>query len=224
MLVQIDPAVNLLVGPVVIGTALITGCTITKTDPDLQNDKKEIELSTQMKLGSDLDDNPFIHAWRCAYKKFGVDPSREEPSAEALIMRLLKGKGFPTINTAVDSYNLISTKHTIPMGAYDADKLEGDIQLRFSRAGERFIPLGESETALTQGIIVYADAKKILTRDFNNRDSDLTKITLTTKNILLTVDGIPPFTKEDVLQATKEAAELIARTCHGKIESLELFS
>jgi DNA/RNA-binding domain of Phe-tRNA-synthetase-like protein len=224
MLVKIDPAVNLLVGPVAIGTALITGCVITRTNPDLEQLKKQTELSIKMRFGTHLEQNPFIQAWRRAYKKFGVDPLEEKPSAEALITRLLKGKGFPTINTAVDSYNLVSVKHVIPMGAYDADQLEGDIELRLSKQGERFIPLCESEQALKEGIIVYADSKKVLTRDFNNRDSDLTKITLGTKNILLTVDGLPEFGRESVLTATTEAAELIARTCQGKIESLQVFS
>ena len=76
------------------------------------------------------------------YRSFGTKPSDYRPSAEALVRRTLKTGKLPVINTAVDLYNIVSVKHIIPMGGFDADKVEGDIYLRVSEGMEIFTPRG----------------------------------------------------------------------------------
>src|SRR5216683_2186569 len=50
-------------------------------------------------------DSPQILATRAAYKALGKDPARYRGSAEALLRRMIAGKGLPRINAVVDIIN-----------------------------------------------------------------------------------------------------------------------
>ncbi|MGZ7084613.1 MAG: B3/B4 domain-containing protein, partial [Candidatus Angelobacter sp.] len=65
---------------------------------------------------------PQIAAMRSAYKALGKDPSRYRGSAEALLRRVLSGKGLYQINSIVDINNLVSLESLNPAGTYDLEK------------------------------------------------------------------------------------------------------
>ena len=69
--------------------------------------------------GKELTKEPKIADWREAYKAFGYKPASYRCSAEALLRRVIGGKGFPNINPVVNLYNLISVKYSLPAGADD---------------------------------------------------------------------------------------------------------
>jgi DNA/RNA-binding domain of Phe-tRNA-synthetase-like protein len=61
---------------------------------------------------------------RRLYHACGIDPSKVRPSSEALVRRILLGKGLYRVNTAVDAANLASMLFLRSVGLYDADKIE----------------------------------------------------------------------------------------------------
>src|SRR3712207_5493189 len=63
-----------------------------------------------------------IAATRRIYRACGKDPSRYRPSGEALIRRILQGKGLYKVDTLVDLINLASIVYGYSLGAFDADK------------------------------------------------------------------------------------------------------
>ncbi len=75
---------------------------------------------------------------RRLYRAFGIDPTSTRPSSEALLRRILQGKPFPSINAAVDICNLCSTTFLLPIGLYDAAKIEGKVTLRQGEPGESY--------------------------------------------------------------------------------------
>jgi DNA/RNA-binding domain of Phe-tRNA-synthetase-like protein len=75
---------------------------------------------------------------RRLYRAFGIDPTTTRPSSEALLRRILQGKPFPAVNTAVDVCNLCSTTFLLPIGLYDAAKLRGTVTLRRGTPGESY--------------------------------------------------------------------------------------
>jgi DNA/RNA-binding domain of Phe-tRNA-synthetase-like protein len=151
------------------------------------------------------------------YRSFGTKPSDYRPSAEALIRRALKTGKLPVINTAVDLYNVVSVKHIIPMGGFDADKVEGDIYLRVSQGGEAFTPLGASKHEETYpGEVVYADDARVLTRRWNYRDADETKITDETRNLVMFIDASPEIMLDKVETALDELQLRLEKACGGK--------
>ena len=70
-----------------------------------------------------------IKTSREAYKILGKEPSRYRVSSEALIRRILQGKGLYKINNVVDTNNLISIETGYSVGSYDLENLQGSIKL-----------------------------------------------------------------------------------------------
>lgn len=186
--------------------------------PGLYRLQKEAITETQARIGDQpAVRHPHIASWREIYRSFGTKPSDYRPSAEALVRRTIKTGKLPVINTAVDLYNVVSVKHIIPMGGFDTDKVEGDIYLRVSDGGEAFTPLGASKQEETySGEVVYADDAHILTRRWNFRDADETKITSETRNLVMFIDASPEIKLDSVESALDELLHLLEDACGGK--------
>lgn len=164
-----------------------------------------------------LAQHPRIRAWREAYSQFGARPKKYRSSVESLYRMTLKDIDLRSINGIVDIYNYISLKYMIPAGGDDLDKVEGDIRLGLARGVEPFTPLNSKmvETA-KPGEVVYRDDNDILCRRWNWRECDKTKMTEVTRNVLLVVEGLPPFTREHVRNITGELQELVQKFCGGE--------
>ncbi len=160
--------------------------------------------------------HPHIASWRDLYRSFGTKPGNYRPSAEALVRRVIKTGKLPRINTAVDLYNVVSVKHIIPMGGFDLEQVDGGIYLRKSPGGEQFLPLGASQNEETyEGEVVYADNSRILTRRWNYRDAEETKITENSENIVLFIDASAQIPREKVVVALDELEQLLSKACGG---------
>lgn len=85
-------------------------------------EKRSASLTTE-----DISKIPTVAAARKAYKLLGKDPSRYRPSAEALLRRIVSGKGLYAVNNVVNLINLISFKSGFSIGGYDPDSIQGDI-------------------------------------------------------------------------------------------------
>src|SRR5271169_2611964 len=77
-----------------------------------------------------------ITSTRTAYKALGKDPARYRGSAEALLRRVIAGKGLPQINAVVDAINLVSVESRLPIGLYDLARVQGEVVFRAGRSGE----------------------------------------------------------------------------------------
>lgn len=204
-----------------IGVLIGSGATIKPFDTKLQTVKAEALKSVIEKLGgAPATRHPFISSWRELYRSFGTKAADYRPSAEALIRRAVKDGGLPTINTAVDAYNAVSLKHLVPMGGFDLDRVVGDISLRYSEGGEKFTPLGPAAAEETYlGEVVYADDDRVLTRRWNYRDCEETKITVDTVNVVMFVDGSPLIPRRVVEEALGDLEELLKILCGGEYRS-----
>jgi DNA/RNA-binding domain of Phe-tRNA-synthetase-like protein len=203
---------------VYIGVLVAKDLEIKHIDKGLEKIKADAILAMKDKIGSKTTtQHPFIASWRKMYRSFGTKPGDYRPSAEALVRRTLKTGCLPTINTAVDAYNAVSLRHLIPMGGFDCYRIVGDIRLRFSSGGEEFTPLGSDKTELTYtGEIVYADDERVLTRRWNYRDCDETKLTKDTRNAVLFADGSECFSRSAIDDALLDLESLLCDVCGGK--------
>lgn len=75
---------------------------------------------------------------RRLYRSCGMDPTRHRPSSEALLRRVLQGRGLYRVNNLVDACNLASLTFLLPVGMYDLDRVRGDVTLRLGRDGEEY--------------------------------------------------------------------------------------
>lgn len=151
----------------------LVGIVVKKSGSEFEEFEKEKfeELRKNYTLEA-LKENHLIRCYRDFYWGIGIDPTKQRPSAEALLRRVLAGKDLPLINNVVDSYNLASILTLIPMGAYDAAKIKGELRIRYSKE-ESFAGIG-GVSYKTSNEIVIADEEKLLCI-YPYRDSELTK-------------------------------------------------
>lgn len=192
----------------------IDGVKIQKKDEELENFKREIMAQVRNEYNLDaLKDHQTFRAYRDFFWRIGIDPTKIRPAAEALIRRILAGKNIPNINTLVDVYNLASIKSRIALATFDAEKLEGDLIMRFAKEGEEFYGIGmENPLVLKGGEIVICDNEKMIAV-YPYRDADNTKVTEKTKNVTIVVCGVPGISKTTLENASKVTLEYIKRFC-----------
>jgi DNA/RNA-binding domain of Phe-tRNA-synthetase-like protein len=125
-------------------------------------------------------ESPKILATRAGYKALGKDPARYRGSAEALLRRILSGKGFPQINSVVDIINLISVESRLPVGLYDLAHVKGDVVFRSGRAGETYKGIGKYDLNL-EGLPVFSDGEGPYGSPTS--DSERTMVTPSTRRV-----------------------------------------
>src|SRR5262249_33986373 len=114
-------------------------------------------------------------------KALGKDPARYRGSAEALLRRVIAGKGLPEINAVVDVINLISVESRLPVGLYDLDKVDGAIVFRAGRAGESYPGIGKFDLNL-ENLPVFADQTG--PHGSPTSDSERTMVTVETRRVI----------------------------------------
>ncbi|MHA1335642.1 MAG: B3/B4 domain-containing protein [Promethearchaeota archaeon] len=153
-----------------------------------------------------------IRAYRDFYWHFlKIDPTKQRPSSEALIRRILANKNIPRISNFVDLNNWVSIDTKIPLGAYDFDKLETPLISRFASKGEEFIPIGGKNKILKGNEIIMADSSGLIIHLFPHRDSNITKITQNTKSALVVACGVSNINSELTENSLKKFAEILSQ-------------
>src|SRR5260370_37301248 len=89
-----------------------------------------------------------VETARKVYKALGKDPARYRGSGEALLRRVVAGKGLPQINSVVDVINLVSVESRLPIGLYNLAHVTGEIVFRAGRAGETYKGIGKYDLNL----------------------------------------------------------------------------
>ena len=101
-----------------------------------------------------------------------------------VISKRLQNIGINLIHPIVDLLNYLMIDFGQPMHAYDADKISGDISIRYAKQNESFKALDGIEYQLNSENIVISDSKKIISLAgiIGSQDSAVTK---KTKNIII---------------------------------------
>jgi DNA/RNA-binding domain of Phe-tRNA-synthetase-like protein len=152
---------------------------------------------------------PQIAAMRSAYKALGKDPSRYRGSAEALLRRVLSGKGLYQINSVVDINNLVSLESMNPAGAYDLAKITPPIELRIGGAGESYKGIGKDLINI-ENLPVFADGEGAFGSPTS--DSERAMVRLETRTVMMVVFS---FTGREGLERWMDRAGELLRLHSG---------
>jgi DNA/RNA-binding domain of Phe-tRNA-synthetase-like protein len=133
-------------------------------------------------------ESPVILATRAGYKALGKDPARYRGSAEALLRRLIAGKGLPRVSPVVDVINLVSVESRLPIGLYDLAHVQGAITFRAGRAGESYKGIGKYDLNL-EDLPLFADA--LSPHGSPTSDSERTMVTAATTRVLAILISFP---------------------------------
>lgn len=123
-----------------------------------------------------------ILATRNTYKKLGKDPNRYRPSAEALRRRILRDVELYKINTLVDAINLISLKTGHSIGGFDANLVQGSLELGVGQKDEEFEAIARGFLNI-EGLPVYRDSVGGIGTPTS--DEERTKISTNTNKLLM---------------------------------------
>ena len=201
----------------------IRSVVITRSSPKLERLKQEIarEITSRYTL-ENVKDDPLFRAYRDFFWSVGVDPTKTRPASEALVRRIISGGRLPSINTAVDAYNLASAKSSVPLGAFDADTFDKNLTMRFAADGERFIGIGmEKPLMLRPNQVVLADSEQIIAV-YPYRDSDATKVTSDTRDIHIVACGVPKVERGRVVEGYNLCARYLERYAGGVASEAEI--
>jgi DNA/RNA-binding domain of Phe-tRNA-synthetase-like protein len=193
--------------------------------PDISGRIAEMRVQAMAQLARNgvnaetLETHPHVVGWRQTYEACGVKPKKFRPTHEALARRLLRDGAWPEINPIVDIYLTNQVAHLLPHGGYDLAQISGPIRLRESSGGEAFTPLGGGAEITEPGEVVYDDTVRVLTRRWNWRDADATKITAETRTFLLMLEAADPMiTDAAVEMATTDLVNRYRATHSGQFE------
>lgn len=149
-----------------------------------------------------------IQKARELYRSIGVDPTRNRPSSEALIRRLIKGKKLYRINSLVDTINFCSLNCMLPLGLYDLDNVQGEsVVLRRGEAGDFYEGIGKDRVNLEGRYAMYDSAGPF---GSPTADSSRTRIRRETVRALIVIFapiGVTPEQLEDNTAFTADAVK-----------------
>lgn len=150
-----------------------------------------------------------IRPYREAFEALHINPNKFLSSIEAMLTRVSKGKGLPSINPIVDAGNALCLKYILPMGAHDIAQMDADVEVRFSKATDTFLPFGETQLEhMPAGELVYAVGARIRTRRWIWRQSEIGKIGPASSDIFFPIDGFLAGNRQAVMDAREELAAL----------------
>ena len=174
--------------PEFVGACITANISNTQYSADLWSEIGALGAEYRATLTTEsLKDMTSIQATRRIYKLCGKDPSRYRPSGEALVRRVLQGKGLYQVDTLVDLINLASMKYGYSIGAFDADKFSGDtLTLGIGKEGEPYEGIGRGMINIA-GLPVYRDAVGGVGTPTS--DHERTKVSLSTTRLLVLVNG-----------------------------------
>lgn len=166
--------------------------------------KKEIRIDELASL-------PQIKDGREVYKKLGKAPSKYRISSEALIRRVLQGKGVYKINNIVDVNNLISLKSKFSVGSYNTKNLHSPISLMIGEKGEQYKGIGKEYISI-ENLPVLTDS--IGSFGSPTSDSERAMIKNDASEILMCIYSFS--NKTNIYEYLKYAKELLERYANAK--------
>lgn len=172
-------------------------------------DAKSREIKDRLTV-EEIRHNPNIAAAREAYKACGKDPARYRLSAEALLRRVVSGKGLYQINNVVDLLNLVSISTGFSIGGYDEDKIIGDVVLGIGQPAEPYHGLGRGELNI-EGMPVFRDEKGPF--GTSTSDSERTGVSENTQRFLMVIVSYQ--SSEKLEETTQMAIQYLSEFAGG---------
>jgi DNA/RNA-binding domain of Phe-tRNA-synthetase-like protein len=196
----------------------LVALTVRGSDPELESFKLEVQERVRRRTASleEVKDQPIFRAYRDFFWRAGIDPTKVRPAGEALTRRILGGRDLPRVNTVVDAYNLASVETSIAIAAFDSKKVKEDaLVMRKAVAGEPFHGIGMGSADSLAGVEVVIEDREVnrLIAVYPYRDSDDSKVTESTTDVLFMMCGVPGIDDAALERASELTREYVKRFC-----------
>lgn len=146
------------------------------------------------KLGdTPLSQIPALSAWRSAFSRFGVEPTKYRSAPESLLRRLTKKGNIPSINLLVDLGNLVSIRYALPIAVFDTRQIQGSLRVKVAGGQERFTVLSQALDAIEHpepGEVIFVDETGLIfSRRWCWRQSEGSAAQPDTTEVIITVEA-----------------------------------
>ncbi|HOA75248.1 MAG TPA: phenylalanine--tRNA ligase beta subunit-related protein [Phycisphaerae bacterium] len=205
--ISLDPSLAVALPDFVVGVVEADSVTVTEHDAGLwaEIDARLAEIGRTLRV-EDIAAVPQIAGLRKAYRTLGKDPTRYRGSQEALLRRVLKGKGLYHVNTVVDINNLVSMESCHSLGTFDMARIDGPVVIRAGLPGETYYGIGR-DLLNVEGLPLLCDRQGPFGSPTS--DSERTKVTLeTTSTLTAVLSFVGP---EKVADYCRRVADLLCR-------------
>jgi DNA/RNA-binding domain of Phe-tRNA-synthetase-like protein len=150
-----------------------------------------------------LRQEPVPWAYRVFFRQVGIDPDERRTAPEQIALDRMKWGAFRSQNLLDDAMVIATVETGVPVIAFDADRLDGEIGLRLSAPRER---LGGDGRALSSRQIVIADQLRALAVLFGDLAEGRGVYPRTARILLavVRVKGVPQVSLEEALWTVTE--------------------
>jgi len=169
--------------------------------------------------GKPAADIPGVAETRALFHQLDLDPTKTRPSSEALLRRVLQGKGLPRVNPAVDVCNLCSLEDQMPLGLYDRDRVRGPLHVRAGRAGEGYVGIRKQRVHL-EGRLLIADEDGPFGAPTS--DSAHTAVGLESRNLLAVMYSPAERAGRNLSVALERLAGRLTRWCTAEVVAVRV--
>lgn len=142
-------------------------------------------------------------AYRVFFRQVGIDPDeRRTPIEQIAVDRLTRG-GFKSIGRVEDALLIATLETAVPIVAFDAERIDGELGLRLTERGER---LGGGERSLAGSQLVIADGSRALAVLFGDAAGSAlpTRETRRIALVAVRVKSVPMLSVEEALWSAAE--------------------
>jgi DNA/RNA-binding domain of Phe-tRNA-synthetase-like protein len=148
-----------------------------------------------------LRQQPIPWAYRVFFRHVGIDPDERRTPIEAIALERMRAGGFQSRNLVDDALLLATLETGVPVLAFDADAIQGEIGLRVSPGGELL-----GDLPLSAGQVVVADSSRALAVLFGDTAEGCAVQWESRRMVLaaVRVKGVPEVSVEEALWVAAE--------------------
>ncbi|MBI4603422.1 MAG: hypothetical protein HY721_15830 [Planctomycetes bacterium] len=155
-----------------------------------------------------------VRRTRRLYHLLGIDPTKDRPSSEKLLRRVLANQPLPKINKLVDAVNLASLSLQCPVGVYDWDKVAPPVLVRIGRPEDSSGGHGKQRIAL-EGKLVLVDGEGLIGTP--SHDSQRARISLGTVRALVVAWASAECPRSYLEGVIQETIALAKEFCEARV-------
>ena len=164
-------------------------------------------------------DIPGVAETRALFHELHIDPTKTRPSSEALLRRVLQGKGLPRVNLAVDVCNLSSLEHQLPLGLYDRELVRGPVRVRLGQEGEGYAGIRKQRVNLAGRLLLADDEGPF---GAPTSDSGRTAVSSRTRRLLVVLFCPVERSDRHLSGALEHIANLLTRFCSASVSAVQV--
>lgn len=208
-------------GTIALGLLEAENVVLGTLPPDFEAERDRVTLRLiGLYAGKQPADIPGVAETRALFHQLDIDPTKNRPSSEALLRRVLQGKGMPKVNLVVDVCNLCSLEHQLPLGLYDRDTVKGSVQVRVGREGEGYTGIRKQRVNLEGRLMLFDDEGPF---GAPTADSGRTSVSPQTRNLLVVLFCPIDRAGRHLSTALEHIADLLTRYCSANVMAVRVF-